>query len=321
MPSIVDRLAEATVVFSYGRAGYHRRRKTWADPDLALDLSGRRILVTGGTSGVGLALCDMLTERGAHVLVGARNRAKAERLIAERSDSAGQWSIVEVDVSSRASVRAAVDALVAEGRPLDALVNNAGVMIHERARSVDDVELTWATNVFGGWGLTLGLRPLLADGGGRVVHVTSGGMYAHKLDVDDPYQEAASSWDGVKAYAQTKRAQVVLNEILAERLAGDGITSNAMHPGWANTPGVEDALPRFYRLLENQLRTPAEGADTAAWLAVSPECASETGQLWLDRVARRTYVVPGTRESDDDRRVLVRMCEAWWAGEPPAPRG
>lgn len=311
MTSLFDRLAEASVVLSYGRAGYERHLRRWADPELDVDLTGRRVLVTGGTSGVGLAVCDMLAEREAHVLLGARNRAKAEALVAERD---GAWEIVDLDVSDRASVRACVDALVSDGTPLDALVNNAGIMIHERRRSVDDVELTWATNVFGSWGLTLGLKPLLADGGGRVVHVTSGGMYAHRLDMDDPFQERARAWDGVKAYAQTKRAQVILNEVLAAQWARDGITSNAMHPGWAATPGVEESLPRFYRLLQKQLRTPAQGADTAAWLAVSPECADQTGKLWLDRVARRTHVLPGTRASTAAREALVRMCDAWWDG-------
>lgn len=319
MPSIVDHLADASVVFSFGRVGYERHRRRWDDPDLDIDLSGRRILVTGGTSGVGLALCELLVERGAHVLLGARNRAKAEALVADRSGTRGTWQIVDLDVSSRASVRAAVDALVDAGDPIDALVNNAGIMIHERRRSVDGVELTWATNVFGGWGLTEGLRPLLARGGGRVVHVTSGGMYSQRIDLDDPWQDASRSWDGVKAYAQTKRAQVILNEVLAERLGPDGVTSNAMHPGWADTPGVEDSLPRFHRLLRGQLRTPAQGADTAAWLAVSPACADATGQLWLDRRPRATHVLPTTRETAADRAALVAMCEAWWAGTDPTP--
>ena len=133
-------------------------------------------------------------------------------------------------------------------------------------------------------------------------------MYTQRLDVDD-LQFERGRFDGVVAYARTKRAQVILTELWAERLAADGITSNCMHPGWAATPGVERSLPRFHRLLGPILRTPEQGADTLVWLAAAREVADETGGLYFDRRRRRTHVLPGTRSPAEDRDRLWAVCE------------
>jgi NAD(P)-dependent dehydrogenase (short-subunit alcohol dehydrogenase family) len=112
----------------------------------------------------------------------------------------------------------------------------------------------------------------------------------------------------VIAYAETKRAQVVLSELWAEELRGSPIAVNAMHPGWADTPAVKSSLPRFHRITRNILRTPAEGADTVVWLAACPSLRS-TGRFFFDREERRTHLLPFTRETVRDRRALWRLCE------------
>ena len=132
-------------------------------------------------------------------------------------------------------------------------------------------------------------------------------MYTQKLDVDD-LQFEHKPFNGVVAYAQAKRAQVILTELWAEKLAGSGVTVNAMHPGWADTPGVQTSLPTFRRLAKGSLRTPEQGADTILWLAVTRAVAGETAKFWFDRRARGTHLLPRTQSSAHDRQRLWDEC-------------
>jgi NAD(P)-dependent dehydrogenase (short-subunit alcohol dehydrogenase family) len=132
-------------------------------------------------------------------------------------------------------------------------------------------------------------------------------MYTQRLDVEGLLRGGADPFDGVVQYARTKRALVVLNELLAERLSGNGITFSAMHPGWADTPAVRTSLPRFRQAMQGRLRTPEEGADTVIWMAVCPRLEGETGRFYFDRAPRPTHLVPWTKETSRDRRRVVRL--------------
>ena len=110
-------------------------------------------------------------------------------------------------------------------------------------------------------------------------------------------------------YARTKRAQVILTELWAKRLAGTGVVVHAMHPGWADTPGVASSLPRFHRLTGPLLRSPEQGADTIVWLGAAAEPGESSGGFWHDRRRRPTHRVPWTRETPEDRERLWRECE------------
>jgi dehydrogenase/reductase SDR family protein 12 len=112
----------------------------------------------------------------------------------------------------------------------------------------------------------------------------------------------------VIAYAQAKRAPVILTEPWAKELAGSGITVNAMHPGWADPPGVQTSLPTFRRLSRRILRTPEQGADTIIWLAVAESAAGKTGKFWFDRRERGTHLLPRTQSSARDRQRLWYEC-------------
>ena len=188
------------------------------------------------------------------------------------------------------------------------LVNNAGVLPPERTVSADGYELTFATNVLGMFALTEALLPVLtACAPARVINVSSGGMYSSRLDLDE-LQDPSGEFDGVRAYAQTKRAEVVLTHEWARRLAPTGVTVHAMHPGWADTPGVQSSLPRFRRLTAPILRTPAQGADTILWLATAEEPAAATGGFWHDRRRRPEHRLPTTRERPGDAERLYELC-------------
>jgi hypothetical protein len=159
--------------------------------------------------------------------------------------------------------------------------------------------------------LTRLLRPALERApAARVVWVSSGGMYTRRLRLDDVGWARRSPYDGVAAYAETKRAQVVLAELWAERLRRTNVAVNAMHPGWADTGGVATSLPRFHRLTRPLLRTPAEGADTIVWLAAAERAHDARGRFFFDREPRATHWLPGTRESEADRRALWKRVEA-----------
>jgi dehydrogenase/reductase SDR family member 12 len=202
------------------------------------------------------------------------------------------------------SVRRFAERFTAEAPRLDVLVNNAGVLTQERERSADGIELTLATNVIAPFLLTQLLIPMLEHSApSRIVNVSSGGMYTQKLRADD-LQSGQEDFDGPTAYARTKRAEVVLSEMWAQRLAGTGVTVHAMRPGWADTPGVRSSLPRFYRATRPLLRSPHQGADTIVWLGAAAEPAETSGGFWHDRRRRPTHLLPGTRETEEERGRL-----------------
>lgn len=284
------------MLLGYGRTGIALRRRLPGWPDEPLALSGKRVMVTGATGGIGKAAAARLVASGADVVVVGRNPDK----VAAVADELGARGEV-CDVSDLPSVRS----LVARwDEPLDVLVHNAGVMPAERTLTRDGVELAFATNVLGPWLLTRDLAPRMPRDG-RVVNVSSGGMYGQRLDADLQSEDYAP----VTAYARTKRAEVVLTEMWAERLADRGIVVHAMHPGWALTPGVEESMPAFRRLAGPILRTPEEGADTIVYLAGAATPGRSTGQFWHDRRPRPTYAFGLRRETAEDRERLWRLCE------------
>lgn len=309
----LDRFLDWTIFFSYNRIGYVLRNNLiWDASDLALSLVGKVVLVTGANAGLGFATALGLAQRGATVYLVCRNAAKGEQARAEIAAATRNPNIhlAVVDLSSLESVRGFVTQFSQTESRLDILINNAGVLLPKREVSVDGIELTFATNVLGGFLLTQQLLPLLRQSTpARIIHVSSGGMYARKLNVDD-LQFERESYNGPLAYAQSKRAQVILNEHWAEHLAGSGVTSNCMHPGWADTPGLQSSLPGFRNLVQWTLRSSAEGADTILWLAVTNRVAGRSGKFWFDRRARPTHRMAATRETQADRLRLWQACTA-----------
>lgn len=297
---------ELTVVGSYGRSGFRRRAKDFDPEALVVDLTGERHVVTGATSGIGLAAARALAARGASVVLVGRDAARLEAASAEVPGS----SVCRCDLSDLAAVGGLCDELLALGR-VTSIVHNAGFIVAERRLTPQGHESAFATHVLAPYLMTKRLSARLAEdpAGGRVIWVSSGGMYTQRLDLGRA-QALTGAYDGVKAYAQHKRAQVLLNEVFDRRFteAGLAVTSNAMHPGWVDTPGVERGLPGFHRRMRKVLRSADEGADTIVWLAAAKP-VPPSGRFYLDRVARRTEVLPWTRHGDDDRRALEALCE------------
>jgi dehydrogenase/reductase SDR family protein 12 len=305
----LSRIVDPFIVSSFDRTGFRIHALTFRADDLDVDLSGRRCLVTGANSGIGYETALALADLGAEVVLLCRNPNRGEEAAERVRQQTGnsRVSVDVVDVSNLTSVRAAAARLASA--PVDVLVHNAGVLPNERVETRDGLELTLATHVVGPFLLTGLLRSNLEKSpDGRVIWVSSGGMYTRRLNLEDP-NWARRAYDGVAAYAETKRAQVVLSELWADELRGSPIVVNAMHPGWADTPSVKSSLPRFHRVTRSILRTPAEGADTVVWLAACPRARQSTGRFFFDRKERRTHLLPFTRESDADRRALWKLCE------------
>ena len=296
------------VILSFDRLGFARHARRFSPADLAVDLAGRVCLVTGGNAGLGRATALALARRGATVRLLCRDPARGEATRDELRGLTGNPHIEldVVDVSESSSVRALVERQ--RLAVVDVLVHNAGVLPTTRELTTDGLERCFATHVVGPQRLTRLLEPALrASRDARVVFVSSGGMYTQRLSLDD-LAWARRPYDGVAAYAQTKRMQVILAARWASELATSSVSVHAMHPGWADTRSVELSLPRFHKLMRPLLRTPEQGADTIVWLAARNP-APPSGRLWFDRAAVRAHYLPWTREPVADRERLWALVE------------
>jgi dehydrogenase/reductase SDR family member 12 len=306
---LADRLVVPGML-GFTRFGYSSARRHW-NPVSAY-LRDHHIVITGATSGLGLAAAEVLAARGAELTLVARDARKARRVARELERRFGNERInVEVaELSLLEDVRALAARLIKQGKAIDGLVNNAGALINPREETIEGLEKSLALLLLSPYLLTERLHPLLRKaaserGVARVVNVLSGGMYSQKIHVDD-LQSRQGTYSGSVAYARAKRGLMILTEEWARRWAKDGIVVNAMHPGWADTPGVLAALPVFHRVTERVLRTPAEGADTIVWLVAATEAGRVTGEFWLDRRPHVKYVLPGTRETLAERRDFLQ---------------
>jgi len=309
LTDIADAVLDRTVVLGYSAPGYRLRRRAWSAAGLPR-MDGRVVAVTGATSGIGRAAAEGFAGLGASLRLLVRSRERGEQARAEIARRAGHGDVrvLECDLARLDSVRRCAEELAATERRLDVLVNNAGVLSDRRTTSPDGFELTFATNVLGPFVLTGLLVPVLerlapASRPARIVNVSSGGMYTHRLPAAD-LQFEHGGYEGAAAYARTKRMQVVLTEQWARRLPENEIVVHAMHPGWVDTPGLQQSLPGFAQRTRRLLRTPEEGADTIVWLGAAPEPAAVSGRFWHDRRPRPTHLRPGTRERPEDREHL-----------------
>ncbi|MEM6302408.1 MAG: SDR family NAD(P)-dependent oxidoreductase [Pseudomonadota bacterium] len=293
----------------FSKWGYTRGRKHWQP--ISASQRGKRVVVTGASSGLGLATAQALAARGAELVLVMRNEKRAKTVVADLIAETGNQEIRYelADLALMGDVDALSSRLLWEGKPIDVLVNNAGALFNERRETSEGLEQSFALLLLSPWRLTRALYPLLkAAGESRVINVVSGGMYTQALNVEE-LQAKPEGYNGAIAYARCKRALTVVTEEWAEDWADDGIVVNAMHPGWADTPGVEDALPGFHTITKRILRSPEEGADTIVWLAAASEAAAVSGKLFLDREARTTHLLAKTRERPGQREQLLQFLE------------
>jgi NAD(P)-dependent dehydrogenase (short-subunit alcohol dehydrogenase family) len=249
------------------------------------DLSGKRVLVTGVSAGLGVETARALMARGAHVVGAARDLAKAEAATAPiRGDAAngGGLELIALDLASLASVRACADALLADGRPFDLVIANAGVMASPFGRTADGFETQFGTNHLGHFVLINRIAPLLAPGA-RVVNVASSGHRFSDVDLDDPNFET-TPYDPFAAYGRSKTANILFAVEFDRRHKARGIRATALHPGGIKTElGRHQPEERFEQMIDAiNAELAAAGQPLFAWKTVQQGAATS---VWAGVVA------------------------------------
>lgn len=263
-------------------------------------MQGRTVLITGATSGIGRATALALAAQGAQLIVVARDPARGEALLRDLSAAAPGTPAADLrlaDLSSLADVRRLAREVRASHSQLHALINNAGGVHQTRQTTVDGLELTFALNHLAYFVLTNELLDLLrATPGARIVNVSSSAQAQGHIDFGDLQGER--KYAPMRAYFPSKLANVLFTYELARRLAGSGVTVNALHPGVVNSNfggqirgpmGLAMSLIKRFGSV-----SPAQGAGTTVYLATSPEVEGVSGRYF-----ERQKAVPSGKESYD----------------------
>jgi retinol dehydrogenase-14 len=262
--------------------------------DTVASMTGKTVLITGGTGGIGKAAAIALASMGARVGITGRDPVRAQSAAAAIRRESGNPAVdVFVgDLSSQAEVRRLADEVLATYPRLDVLLNNVGGFWAHRHVTADGLEHTFALNHLAPFLLTsLLLERLKASAPARVVTVSSGAQSMGRIDFDDLMGEGRYS--GQRAYNQSKLANIIFTYELARRLQGTGVSATVLHPGVTSTGfGAEDAARGWAPLIAVMrlfMRNPEQGAETSVFLASSPEAEGLTGQYFAGRTPKQSH--------------------------------
>lgn len=279
-------------------------------------MAGKTVVITGATSGLGLASAEGLAGAGARVVIGARDPGRGEAARRQVADTAHNEDlhVVVGDLSSQAAVRQIAHELESRFDRLDVLINNAGIDVGRRQVTADGLELTFAVNYMAPFLLTTTLLGALkASAPTRVLNVVSSGYRGGKIDFDD--LQAERRFSGQRAYNNSKLALVVFTYELARRLQGSGVTVNAIDPGFVRGTGIGHTLPLAYQLVGILMwpfmASVQRGAETAIWAASDPSLNEVTGKYF--KRGKELATGSPTRDADLAQRLweeserLVRL--------------
>lgn len=271
-------------------------------------VSGKQVVITGATSGIGLAAADALAARGANLAIVARSPQRAEQVrerLASTADGTASIEILQADLSSQAAVRALASEICDRYPRVDLLVNNAGAMFATKQLTEDGLEMTWALNHLAPFLLTNLLWDRLTQSApARVITTASDAHKGSTIPLDDPNAEHAYRSRGFARYGETKLANILFTVELARRLQGTGVTANCFHPGLVATGfnrnnGLLNSLAMM--IVRPFSRGPQKGAETLVWLADSPELTEQTGGYFVDK--RRVTPSHAAQDADSARRL------------------
>jgi len=320
MSNFLSSLLDTAIVPGFSRIGFLvRSRVNHWDQVSSYDLSGKVVVITGPTSGLGKECVRILAPTGAQLVLVARNKEKCQDVISSiRNICTGPEPMcVVAEMGDLPSVGRAAREIATHFAQVFAIVHNAGALLNSREVSPQGIEQTVASHVLGPHLLTTVLLPNLIATQGSVVTVSSGGMYSADLpniDGKRTLEMRPDIYNGSKQYAIAKRAQVTLNEIWATKERA--VHFDSMHPGWADTPGVQESIPAFRRITKPILRSAQQGADTIAWLAAVQPIPGPSGAFWSDREVRSIHKLPMTRRSD----TAQARTNLWnWCNQAIAP--
>lgn len=261
------------------------RNSTAAEVVQDIDLTGKRAIVTGGASGIGIETTRALAKAGAEVTVAVRNTNAAEDIVRDISSATGNidLKIAELDLTDLASVKTFARSWFG---PLDILINNAGIMAYPELELASGHELQFATNHLGHFALTVWLHDALKQAGNaRVVSVSSSAHQRSPVIFDD-INFLFRAYDPFLAYGQSKTANILFSVAASEVWAADGITSNALMPG--SIPSKLEQYIGGPLPATDKSKTPEQGAATSVLLAVSPLLEGIGGRYFVD--CNETYV-------------------------------
>lgn len=271
-------------------------------------MKGKRVVITGPTSGIGKEVAIELGKLGADIVLACRDIIRGRQTAEEISSKTGNVSIdvMYTDTSSIQSIQEFARYFREKYSRLDVLVNNAGVNLAGRPRqnSADGIELTFATNVLGYYLLTCELLELLKrNAPARIVNVAS--SFASYINLDD-VQFEHHPYDGMKAYAQSKACDRMLTWAFARRLENSGVTVNALAPGLVPETGLFRGMPTETRFELNKRGGCgiAQGADTVVWLASSSEVEGMSSKFF----EQRKEIICEFRNVEDEEK-LWSLCE------------
>jgi retinol dehydrogenase-14 len=257
-------------------------------------MTGKTVLITGGTGGIGRAAAIGLASLGARVGITGHDRARADATAAAIVRASGNPAVdvFVADMSSQAEVRRLAAEVLAAYPRLDVLLNNVGGFWAHRHATADGLEHTFALNHLAPFLLTsLLLDRLIASAPARIVTVSSGAQSMGRIDFDDLM--GAHKYSGQAAYNQSKLANVMFTYELARRLEGTGVTATVLHPGMTSTAfGAEDMARGWgpvIAVVRRFMKTPEQGADTPIYLASSPDVGGLTGRFFADRRPKESH--------------------------------
>ena len=269
-----------------------------------LDLAGRTFVVTGCNSGLGLETMRVLGSRGGHVIGASRTKDKAAAAIASTN---AEGTPVECELSDPASVRSCAAALRELGRPIDAIVCNAGIMALPEPRTTHGLDLQFLTNHIGHFILVTETLDALSEDG-RVVVLSSGAHHmAPEAGIEFDNLSGARGYEPWKMYGQSKLANILFAKQLAKRLAGSRRTANAVHPGVIRTNLVRHLDQPEAMLANMKLKSIPQGAATQCLVASRPELAEVTGEYFADCQVAETH--PHGEDADLAERLWTRSEE------------
>ncbi|KAF0852276.1 mitochondrial dehydrogenase/reductase SDR family member 12 [Andalucia godoyi] len=296
---------------NFTKQGFLRNAAKFDAADLHVDLSNRHFIVSGSNSGIGFETARGLASLGAvvHMLCRNRERAEAARLKIIEDVPNADVRVHLADMSCIKSVLSFAEQFRSEKWPLHGLVLNAANHYAKRTATDEGFDASYATNVLSVFVLARELQEAVSASSGRIIMVSSGGMLTEVLDANDLECKNFEPWDGLKVYAKNKRAVVALAEVLA----AENAHVYSCHPGWVDTPLVQEHLPNFRKKLEGKLREPPQGADTLVWLCAAPDAALarngvKPGDFVFDRMpASKSIALCGVPSASDKEKMMLKL--------------